>query len=448
MDRRYHQLAMGQLTSKNPLAAGVGGLPSLASPMAAVQGAWRFYDTDAVTPAQLAAPLIAHVDQAAREACSSYVLLPCDWSFLSYTGHTRKKDRTQYSTAPDKAGKPEGYELFSILALSDTSGQPLGPVALQLRHAHGVDSTFGPQHQQSFFRLDRLVPAFRHAAGLKLGGKRPVFMIDREADSALHLRQWSRDGHLFMVRANAARKVLHEDSEKTFSEVVDELHAGGSFAQISEVEINGQWGLQSVAQTEVTLHRPACQNRVSEKKGVRKKRHKLVPGPQLTLRLVVSEVRDSQGKLLARWLILTNLEQAVPALVVARWYYWRWRIETYHKLLKGAGEQVEQWRQHSALKVLKRLLVCSMSIAVVWQLAREQGEKAEELRDLLVRLSGRQMARPTKKKPGRKFTEPALLAGLGILLPMLALLEHTDLSSLNALVSQTMGLKSRYDNSG
>jgi hypothetical protein len=89
-----------------------------------------------------------------------------------------------------------------------------------------------------------------------------------------------------------------------------------------------------------------------------------------------------------------------------------------------------------------------MSIAVVWQLEREQGEKAEELRDLLVRLSGRQMARPTKKKPGRKFTAPALLAGLGILLPMLALLEHTDLGSLIDLVSQTMGLKLRYDNSG
>lgn len=415
--------------------------------MAAVQGAWRFYDNDAVTPAQLIAPLIAHVDQAAKEACAGYLLLPCDWSFLSYPGHKGKKDRTQYSTALGKAGDPKGYEMFSIMALSDTSGQPLGPVAMQLRHARGVDSTFGPKVQESFFRLDRLVPAFRHVCGLALGGKKPVFMIDREADSVLHLRHWSQDGHLFVVRANAKRKVLHDRFEKTLAAVVEELHADGSFVQTGPVEIGGQLALQHVAQTQVTLHRPACQHRVSEKKGIKKKRHKLVPGPALSLRLIVSEVRDSAGKLLARWLLLTNLEPSLPARVVALWYYWRWKIETYHKLLKSAGMQVEQWRQQSASRILKRLLVSSMSIAVVWQLAREQGEKAEELRDLLVRLSGRQMAKSTKNKSARKFTEPALLAGLGILLPMLALLERTDVGSLSALISETMGLKLRYDNS-
>ncbi len=69
-------------------------MPSLSSAFAATQGAWRFYANDAVTPAQLAAPLIAHVDQAARQSCQSHVLLPCDWSFLSYAHHSAKADRS------------------------------------------------------------------------------------------------------------------------------------------------------------------------------------------------------------------------------------------------------------------------------------------------------------------------------------------------------------------
>ena len=46
------------------------------------------------------------------------------------------------------------------------------------------------------------------------------------------------------------------------------------------------------------------------------------------------------------------------------------------------------------------------------------------MRDVLVRLSGRQIKRGKNR---RDFTEPALLAGLGILIPMLLLLEHHDL---------------------
>ena len=51
-----------------------------------------------------------------------------------------------------------------------------------------------------------------------------------------------------------------------------------------------------------------------------------------------------------------------------------------------------------------------MAGVVVWQLARNPAPEASALRPLLVRLSGRQLKR------GTAFTEPALLAGLGILL--------------------------------
>ena len=77
-------------------------------------------------------------------------------------------------------------------------------------------------------------------------------------------------------------------------------------------------------------------------------------GPALQLRLVVSEVRAADGTLLATWLLLTNLPAAVPAERVALWYYWRWRVESYFKLLKGAGLQLEHWQQETAAAIARR----------------------------------------------------------------------------------------------
>jgi hypothetical protein len=168
------------------------------------------------------------------------------------------------------------------------------------------------------------------------------------------------------------------------------------------------------------LERPAAPNRRSAGGG----RRRLVRGVKLPLRLVVSEVRDPDGTLLATWLLLTDVPAAVSADEVALWYYWRWRVESYFELLKGAGMHLERWQQGTASAVAKRLLVASMGCAVVWHLARGETAEAAEVRRVLVRLSGRQMRR------GREATEPALLAGLWVLLSVMRVLGHYDLKDL------------------
>jgi hypothetical protein len=187
----------------------------------------------------------------------------------------------------------------------------------------------------------------------------------------------------------------------------------------------------------VVLHRPARTHRVDPATG--KARHRNVAGRPLALRLVVSEVRDDRGEVLARWLLLTNLpaegEGAVPAATVALWYYWRWRIESYHKLLKGAGQQAECWQQETAAALARRLAVASMAAVVVWKLARDAAPEAAEFRGLLVRLSGRQMRRGDG---ARGFTEPAMLAGLGVLLPMLELLRTHDADHLRRIADHAL----------
>jgi hypothetical protein len=192
---------------------------------------------------------------------------------------------------------------------------------------------------------------------------------------------------------------------------------------------------QFVAETTVVLNRPARQHRVEGR--ARKKKHKNIPGPAIPLRLIVAEVRDNKGNVLARWLLLSNLPSSVSASTLALWYYWRWRIESYHKLLKSAGQQIEQWRQETAATLTRRLLVTAMSAVLVWHIARDTSPQSQQLRMTLVKLSGRQIKRT---KDSRGFTEPALLAGLGVLMPMMTLLEHMSLEELKAAADELMPL--------
>lgn len=294
-------------------------------------------------------------------------------------------------------------------------------------HSTRVDQPF-----QAPSVLDGLEPVMNHVAGLELG--RPaVFIIDREADSVGHYRQWSASNRMVLIRADDDRKVLYDLKEQTLGEVADELKRQGLFVETTDVLFEGKPARQFVAETTVVLHRPARTHRVDPKTGQAK--HKNIAGIPLSLRVVISEIRDELGKVLARWLLLTNLPETVNAAIAALWYYWRWRIETYHKLLKGAGQQIECWQQETAQVFARRLTVAAMAGVVVWRLAREESPEAAEMREVLVRLSGRQMKRGKNARP---LTEPALLAGLGVLVPMLELLMHYEVQELRDLVQATL----------
>ena len=152
----------------------------------------------------------------------------------------------------------------------------------------------------------------------------------------------------------------------------------------------------------------------------------------MPLRLVVAEVRDAGGHVLAYWLLLTNVPSAFAADAVALWYYWRWRIESYFKLLKSAGQEVEHWQQESGPAIAKRLLVASMACVLAWKLARSVHPAAATLRGLLIRWSGRQM------KYGVEHTEPALLAGLWAVLQALEITARYDVDHLREILKQVL----------
>ena len=98
-----------------------------------------------------------------------------------------------------------------------------------------------------------------------------------------------------------------------------------------------------------------------------------MPGPPLPLRMVVTQVVSATGTVLAEWWLLTNVAaQDSGAATIGRWYSWRWRIESYHKLLKSAGMNAEAWQQETGPAFVRRLCVASMACLTVWHLQRDE----------------------------------------------------------------------------
>lgn len=398
------------------IASGIHAVPEVSSSFAATQGAYRFLNNERVTLHALAQPLIKTARTEVAAACDEWCLMVHDWSLMSYREHDSKKDRVKLSSRR----VPEGYELLTHLAVSDRDGSPLAPVALGLRAADGVHSTRTTQILPPLSPLDEIVPAMKHTEQLKLG-KPLVHLIDAEADSVAHFREWSeKEGCFFVVRADD-RLVEWQGEEQKCSVILQKLHDEQALVRTRQVEYHGKRAQQYVAEVPVRLLRAGQRNRPNSND------RKRIPGPPLPLRLVFAEVRDDTGKVLAVWRLLTNVPPEVDSSTIALWYYWRWQVEKYFKLLKSGGVNAEDWQQTTAHAIAARLLIASMACVVVWRLARSEHPQADQARQLLVRLSGRQMKR---SKP---FTMPAMLAGLWVLLAMLEVLEHYSASELQAL---------------
>jgi hypothetical protein len=391
------------------LAAGIAALPDTRSSASYTQAAWRFLNNPRVTLPELARPLLSAAGPLLDEHCERYGLVMHDWSRVNFGGHASKVDRRQMTHKTDV-----GYELQSSVLVSDVSGKPLAPVVHNLVNDTQVYSTMHKRPRPCEKHLDELSARLDWIDAR--GWNKPlIHIVDREADSVAHWREWSAQGRCFLIRAKNAPAVYFEGQQVKPMDLAERL----TYQRAGDVLYKGRPACQSVAEVRVVITRKA---KPAQK--VDGKRAAPIAGKPLALRLVVSRIHDAQGKLLAQWLLLTNAPDAVDAQTIARWYYYRWQIESMFKLLKGAGQQMEDWLQDDAMAIAKRLVVASCACVLVWQLAAATSPQALEIQDFLVRISGRQTKRT---KP---VTAPALLNGLWLLLSTLTLLEHYDIDQL------------------
>lgn len=417
--KRYHELVRRHCHAVSSLAAGSASLPTAVSSFAETMAAWRFYNNPRVELSELIEPLRGYAAQQLSATSAPVVMLVHDWSKLSYPEHGSKRDQAQLAQANN-----HGYELTSVLAVNGADGSPLAAMEVHLKTADGILSTRHPA-PPDVHHLDQVLPSMDASRAWNLGCP-ALNVIDREADSVGHFRAWHAAGHYFLARGHDHRTVSWEGRRMARRQVGKNLEERGDFSRCGTALYQGRPAQLWVAETEVVLDQPA---RTMVPCGKKKKKQVSIPGPPLTLRLVLVQVRDKNGRTLATWYLLTNAPSTLlSAEQLAHCYYWRWRIESYFKLLKSHGQQLEHWLQETGIAIFRRLLIATMACVTVWHLQTDSSPAALELKNTLVRFSGRQTKR------SRPHTAPALLAGLWCLLGVLEYLEHHDLKHLKQLV--------------
>jgi hypothetical protein len=419
LTKRYDELVMGHSNGLPALAAGMKALPRSDKAFAQTQALWRFLSNDRVRPVDLVKPLLALAHEGCRDDCDDYALVMHDWSRLNYMHHHSKADRLQMTHRGDI-----GYELQSSLLVTDRDGAPICTPAQNLATKDGVLSTRAEEVLAPEKHLHELTQRITWLEQQNFA-KPLVHIVDREADSVAHLRQWQAEGRQWLVRVKAGSTASYEGQSRTLSQIGREM----IYSETRKVDYKGKPAIQWVGETAVVLTRqaqPFTKDR-ADRKTLRKS------GEPLPARLVVSRIMGRDGNLLAEWYLLSNLEHEVASERLALWYYWRWRIESYFKLLKGGGHQLENWQQESGEAVFKRLLIASQACAVSWRLMRAEGEFAEQTRNFLVRLSGRQMKR------SQPVTASAVLAGLYMLLAMCETLEQYTPQELAGFAKEAIG---------
>jgi len=61
---------------------------------------------------------------------------------------------------------------------------------------------------------------------------------------------------------------------------------------------------------------------------------KRIEGEPIKAKFIAVKLLNEEGKVLSIWLLLSNVNSKVSLETLVTWYYYRWNIENYFKLLK------------------------------------------------------------------------------------------------------------------
>lgn len=391
----------------NPISNLAPGIKDIASAQktsfATTQAVWRFLNNENVSFQQLNQPIQAMAVQQISESKHDFALVAHDWSQLQFAKHSNKINKLQRTHVNDV-----GYELQSSLLIDADSGIPIAPLAQTLCDATGRHSTF-TDYAEKDSHLNALMSQIDHIESMNLG-KKLIHMIDREGDSIAHLREMQQKGYHWLIRCKEGNLIDFDGKKQKVKDVV----AQTVMSQITEVNFKGQKAILHIGEAEIRITRPAKPSGL-DKNG---KRFPEKKGEPLTTRLIISEVRDADGTFKGRWCLFSNTPALISAVELSTWYYWRWTIESFFKLLKQAGHDVESWLQTTPQAILRRLLIACMACTLTWRIQRSNDELNTRVRVFLARISGR------LQKRGKRESAPAILAGLSILLNTLQLLSE------------------------
>lgn len=327
---------------------------------AELEGAYRFFGNDQVTPEAILAP---HFRQSARRAGGlPRIIVSHDTTQFEFAGQVKRKGLGRL-IKPSAQGF---FGHFSLALSSDGERRPLGLLALEtvfrLRKSIGHKDWTPEQRLGESERWLRSVEAVEERLS---GLSQAIHVMDREGDQYALLAALDDSKRPFVIRSFQDRRLSGDDESR--------LRAAASAAKVAlrrdvplspRPHIKGPKGQRhparrhrvarlSFAATSLELRRPTeAQERAA--------------GP-LRLNVVhVFERRPPPGEPAVEWFLLTNLpiasENAITFVVDC--YRARWSIEEFFKALK-TGCQFEKRQLESAQSLLNALAILA---PVAWRL--------------------------------------------------------------------------------
>ena len=344
------------------LGDGVGRtVPLACQDLANTKAAYRFFDNDRVDDqAILAGHFQASRDRA--QATSGPLLILHDTTEFSYMrdepelvglsgGSVRKNGQAT-------SGKKCGVLMHSSLALTP-EGLPLGMCAIKFwSRAEQEGATAEKKKKSGRLPIEekesfRWLENLRQSSDLLAQPERCVHIGDRESDIYEFFCTAQELGTRFLVRRRVERRT--DDGENTITKEMAEVAVQG----LHRIEFRDAQSQDCEALLEIKYQRLTVFASPGKKN---------VPS-QLELTVVHAQERDTPpGREPLKWNLITNLpvDSEAQALEKIDWYAMRWKIETFHKILKS-GCKAEDLRLRTAARLTNVISIyCVVSWRIFW----------------------------------------------------------------------------------
>ena len=357
------------------LSKGLGRtLPLACGDWAATKAAYRFLDNDRVSEQEI---LAGHFQatQARFAAVEGPILVLHDTTEFSFTRSDTEAVGLTHKVASgqkDQAGRQRMHTVCGILMHSSlavtTDGLPLGLAAIKLwtrKKFKGVNALMGRgldggKHSVNTTRIPieekesiRWLENVRQSTANLGDAGRCVHVGDRESDIYELFSECASLATNFVFRTCVDRR--SGDGEQTVAETMREQPVRA----VHQVEVTDAKGRSSTAVVEMKYHRlEVCPPLGKEKR-------------YGSLRLTVIHASE-RGKPKDRdpvdWKLITNLPVRSKAEAIEKldWYALRWKIETFHKILKS-GCRAEDSKLRTAERLANLIaILCILAWRVMW----------------------------------------------------------------------------------
>lgn len=348
------------------LSENVGGsIPLASQDWANTKAAYRFFSNPRISEEEI---LGGHF-QATREriATSAAVILMLH-DTTEFTFH--RKDTAPVGilhksyTRKNKKGRPLHYTVCGILMHSSlavtTEGLPLGLAAIkfwtreEFKGCNALKKKINPtrvpiERKESYRWLENL----RQSTALFRHPERCIHIGDREGDIYELFCAAKELGTHFLVRTCVDR--LAGDGSGTISGEMKHVPLQG----LHRIEVRNKHGKVSDAVLEIRYRRLVVLPPIGKQKNY----------PPLVLTVIYAQERGQpQGRERIDWKLLTDLpvRSCLQAIEKLEWYAQRWKIETFHKILKS-GCRAEESRLRTAERLVNLVaILCILSWRIFW----------------------------------------------------------------------------------